>query len=211
MPDFYQELKSKLSGRKVFIVGGGPSLKTLDLSFLTGKHVIVVNNAAELVPNATAWIWADEPWAANNHKLIEESQIKLRFHSKTGYNKLYDEGKKLGFGRCQVLHKTGDFGLDTNEYKIRGNNSGAQAIHLAYSCRAREILLLGFDMHVTAGKSNFHDKHVCHGTDKIYQEIFIPSIKSMAQGLKMCGINVYNLNPDSSLKCFPFKNIEDIK
>jgi hypothetical protein len=210
MPDFFQELKSKIAGRKVFIIGGGPSLKNMDLSFLNGKQVIVTNNAAELLPEATAWIWADEPWAANNHRLLEESQIRLRFHPKPFCNSLYDRGKKLGYGNCQILHKTGDFGLDPQEYKIRGNNSGANAIHLAYSCKAREILLLGFDMHVSpTGKANYHDKHICHGTNEIYKEKFIPSIKSMADGLSRIGINVYNLNKESSLKCFQFKNIED--
>jgi hypothetical protein len=212
MSTFLQELTKSISGRRVFIVGGGPSVKNVDLSLLKNKKIIVTNQAAEILPEATALYWVDDSWAATNHKLIESSPIKLRFTAKKFYSPKYESCKIYGYGNCQVLHQTGDFGIDTHQskYKVRGNNSGAQAIHLAFNAGAREIILIGYDMHLTKGKANFHDKHVSIATNKIYQELFIPSITSMAPIIKQCGVSVINVNPDSSLRCFPFADLKDL-
>src|SRR6185369_15005299 len=54
----------------VFIVGGGPSLKSFDFDLLRGRHVLAINAAGYDVPWADLLYFQDYHWMQQNLPLI---------------------------------------------------------------------------------------------------------------------------------------------
>ena len=84
-----------------------------------------------------------------------------------------------------------------------GNNSGYQAINLAYLLGATTILLLGYDMQKTGGKSHFfgdHPEPLNAGSDySDWARLFV----GLAADLRTEGIAVTNYTRETALTCFP--------
>lgn len=196
-----QALYDRLSGRKVFIIGGGPSVKTQNLQPLIHENVICLNTAYELFSNPVALYWADENWAAKHFDKLEQHQCKLRFHSKFHVSDQYLKKDELAFANATILKRTGDYGIDFNIDCVRGNNSGAQILNLLLNIKVKEIVLLGYDMKLSNGKSHWHGGHGLPIRPDVYHS-FIESINSMAPFFKSANIDVYNTNFNSDLQCF---------
>ncbi len=196
LQDFY----NTVSGRKVFIIGGGPSLKEIDISLLDQKLTIRINVAYKIIKNPTALYWCDESWAASAYDDINKIEC-FKFtgkHSADGFIK--DNIKSIG--GATVLKRTGDFGIDPNIDHVRGNNSGAHVINLLANMAVSDIILLGFDGKILDNKSHWHSGYGLPMSNYIYSDMFIPSICSMAVPLKNMGINVVNLSKRSAIDCF---------
>lgn len=210
MRPMLQDLYNKLSGRVVFIVGGGPSCETQDLSVLDKKHTIVLNKGFKSFPNATALYWCDEDWASKNFDDLQKHPCKLRFNAKFHVSQVHFDKNTQGLAGCTLLKRTGDFGIDSDVNHVRGNNSGAHAINLAANMGARKIVLLGYDMRIVDGKTHWHGGYQLAMRPSIYNDLFIPSINSMAIPLKTMGVKVVNATPNSNLKCFPYEPLESL-
>lgn len=196
LQDFY----NTVSGRKVFIVGGGPSLKDIDISILDKRLTVGINVAYKILKNPTALYWCDESWAASVYEDISKIAC-FKFtgkHSADGFIK--DNIKSVG--GATVLKRTGDFGIDTDIDHVRGNNSGAHVINLLANMKVSDIILLGFDGRILDNKSHWHSGYGLPMNNSIYSDIFTPSICSMAMPLKNMGVNVVNLSAKSAISCF---------
>jgi hypothetical protein len=200
LQDFY----NIVAGRKVFVIGGGPSLKEIDISILDDKLTVGINAAYKILKNPTALYWCDESYASSVYEDI--SKIKcFKFsgkHSADGFIK--DNIKTIG--GATVLKRTGDFGIDPDVDHVRGNNSGAHVINLLANMKVSDIILLGFDGKLLNNKAHWHDGYGLPMNNFIYSDLFIPSICSMAVPLKNMGINVLNLSDRSAIDCFPKQN-----
>lgn len=204
-----QELKTKISGRQVFVIAGGPSINQTNLSLLKDKLVICLNNSYNLFENATALFWCDESWVAKHYDNIMKHPCQLRFtarHAADGYIKSDTQVT----GNATVLKRTGDFGVDMDINCVRGNNSGALILNLLANMRVRQIILLGYDMSLDKGKSHWHNGHGLPMGSYIYNDLFIPSINSMASGLKNMKIDVINCSVKSELTSFRKEKLENI-
>lgn len=184
----------------VFIVGGGPSVKEIDLDKLKGKKIIAVNNAYKLFSELTAIYWADGSWADQHHKGLDQHSCQLRFHSR---NKPKLDDKHKGPYGCTVLKKTGDYGYDPEPHHVRGNNSGVQALNLIINMKPKRIFLLGFDMRRIDNKTHWHDDHILQVPSDVYTDMFIPSINSLAEELKNYNTpDIINCSLYSAVRCF---------
>lgn len=198
-----QEFYSKIEGRTVYVIGGGPTVKKQNLQLLSGKHVICLNNAYSIYPDALALYWADESWVERHLDSVNAHTAKFRFHSKFHIsNKYLENESRLGIGKSILLKRTGDKGIDNNIDNVRGNNSGAHILNLLHNCKVKKIVLLGYDMKLIDSKTHWHDGHGLPIRPQVYADMFIPSIASMAPILKNAGIQVINASPNSDLKCF---------
>lgn len=205
-----QDFHDKVSGRTVYVIAGGPTVKTQNLDLLKGKHVICLNNSYSIYPDALALYWADETWVAKHLDGVSAHAAKFRFHSKFHVsNKYLESDKHLGLGNSTILKRTGDRGIDTELNNVRGNNSGAHILNLLYNCNVKKIVLLGYDMKVINSKSHWHAGHDLPIKPEVYSNLFIPSIQSMADAFKRASITVINTSSDSDLKCFPRMKLED--
>lgn len=86
-----------------------------------------------------------------------------------------------------------------------GDNSGYQAVNLAYLFGARRIVLLGYDMRPgTDGRSHWHPQHKNPlnpgGTDVTrWAQLF----HELAKDLASEGVEVINCTRRTALTCFP--------
>jgi hypothetical protein len=206
-----QEFYDKVSGRTVYVIAGGPTVKNQNLELLKGKHVVCLNNAYSIYPDALALYWADETWAAKHIDGLSSHPTKFRFHSKFHVSNKYLENEKhLGIGNSLILKRTGDRGIDPEINNVRGNNSGAHILNLLYNCKVKKIVLLGYDMKIIDSRSHWHQGHSLSIKPEVYANLFIPSIQSMAEFFKRAGISVINTSTNSDLKCFPRMKLEDV-
>jgi len=93
-----------------------------------------------------------------------------------------------------------------------GNNSGYQAINLAYLLGAKSIILLGFDMKRQAGKTHFFGDHPYHrntqGPDDQVMQRWCRNFVQLAADLKSEGVTVYNATRMTALTAFEQKDLE---
>lgn len=204
-----QYLYDTLSGRQVFVVGGGPTVNQQNLSLLKDKKIICINNSYKLFENPTALYWADENWASNHLDNLSKHKCKSRFHSKFHISKTHLENDVKGVAGCTILKRTAEFGIDENIDHVCGNNGGAQVLNLLFNMRVREIVLLGYDMKLISAQSHWHGGHGLPIRPSIYFN-FIESINTMAPILKRANINVINTSPNSDLNCFAKQKLEDV-
>lgn len=209
MHSLLQNFKNIIYGQTVFIVGGGPSIKDIDLSLLSDKLVIAVNAAAYdfINPPPTAILWGDMNWSDNNHDFLLNSLCKFKFTSKR-----YLRKSKIGpFGEY-ILQLTSGHGIDTNPENIKGNNSGAQALNLCINMGAKRIVLLGFDMKYIGSKSHYHDRHTTPVISDSYKDLFIPCLEKMSEDIitKKIEVDIINCSLVSDLDCFVKKPFDEV-
>ena len=192
-------------GRRCFIIGGGPSVRDLDLSALSGELTIGINRAYELLSPSILYGVDPQMWGwVEQGKCGEES--KRKFNDYKGY--------KVWMALTKAFPP--DFYLidvdDGGGYKIGStnrmafkNNSGYGAVNLAAALGANPIYLIGFDMKGDKqGKQTWwHDGYPVDYGENIYKG-YITEFGKFAPELKERGFDVVNLNPKSGLKCFEF-------
>ena len=207
-----QELQRKIRGKNVFLIGGGPSAKLLDLSLLQNEITISLNDAYEKFPNTTAIYWVDDSWCSENYDKLKFHNCKLLFTSRRAQHIRYDKNSDpRGLLNSTILKRTGDFGYDPKPDCVMGNNSGTQAINLCVNMKPKTIILIGFDMKLTNNKSHWHDKFRLPIQPRVYNDLFIPSTEALAKGIREhgSGVEIVNANPESALRCFKFGEYTD--
>jgi len=198
--------------RRVFILGGGPSLRDVDLSILAGETTLGLNWAflhnptANLVYDARLMgQFAGMPaWEAyQGHRFwLNYEMPELEAHSH-----FYGRATMLLEPRADRPSLPWPRRLDDGLY--RGNNAGSAGICLADVLGADRIYLLGYDMRVEAGKPvNWHNLYPEEWRAKEDQmvsyraDLNIVSFRVRAR--------VVNLTPMSALMAFPTDTLERV-
>lgn len=91
-----------------------------------------------------------------------------------------------------------------------GGNSGFQALNLAAQFGATRILLIGFDMHTGAGL-HWYGRNAWHAANNPKDGLLMrwrDAFTTQAPLLTAMGIEVINASPDSAMRCFPYKPLE---
>lgn len=105
-----------------------------------------------------------------------------------------------GIGLCKRLDRINN-----------GGNSGYSAIGLAYLFGARRIVLVGFDMQRTGGRTHHFGEHIGRGPlagkmhnspDAAYRS-WAPRFAPLAADLTAAGVTVVNCTAETALHCFP--------
>ena len=188
------------TGRTVVILGGGQSLtaevvRQVAIARQRNRcRVIAVNDAIYL-----AW-WADWLHAADCKWLYWHSDAVCKF---PGIKTTICENVPNDWvtGKLRV---TGIEGFDETLGCIRsGKNSGYQAIHCAAQAGAKQIALVGFDMH---GKHWFGGHR--DGIRSDIASICLPYFETLK--LDELGIDVVNCSQNSLLNCFRKATLESV-
>lgn len=186
------------AGETVVVMASGESFTQAqaDIIRASGKRSIAVNTTFRRAPFADFLYAADQEWWRHPDNADAFSFSGRR----VSVTKIND--------KVLWLKNSGREGLDENPSCLRtGSNGGYQALHLAYHLGARRVLLCGFDMH----GGHWHGRHP-HGlreTQPEHYEIFISRFATIAEPLRVRGVDVVNCNPKSSLRCFRFGNLEE--
>lgn len=192
------------TGKRCFIIGGGPSLKGFDWSKLKGELTIGINRVYEHISPSIIfsidsrfwqWIITGKYGEEAKHKFLNSGSFKVWVKS----------GRGVAVQGVLMLECVGIDGLTQHleDGLYTGNNSGYAAINLAVGLGCKEIYLLGFDMRSRPGGRQqwFHSGHPFEEENDAYP-MFLDHFNKLAPLLKEHGVQVTNLTPDSALTCF---------
>lgn len=113
---------------------------------------------------------------------------------------------KYGLNRVSGQSKKG---LGMNWVINFGGNSGYQLINLCYHFGASKIILLGFDMQRTGGKSHHHGDHPGELNRSLPFNEWLPRFNQLALDLKAQGVQVVNATRQTALDCFERKDLRE--
>lgn len=199
-------------GKRCFIVGGGPSLKGFDFERLRGERVIAINKAFYDVPFADIMFAMDRPLLDQLMEGKLGENYKQAFAEFAGVKVWLDLSNYSYPADVCSIPSAGEVGWTKScrEGLYHGQNSGYGALNLAMVLGADPIYLLGYDCAKgPAGEKNYHSGYPTPGNPAALDK-FIEAFKAGAKMLMPGRHHIYNLNPDSALRCFPVMDIGDI-
>ncbi len=191
------------AGHTAVLIAGGPSLTRSDARHRLGAPGIVhlaINDAYRLIPEAALLYACDYRWWGWHHAHLGGFQgIKVTTDRRAGRE--FTDLKWVE-GRHQP-------GLSPDPAWIHyGQNSGYQALNLAFHLGATRIVLLGYDLQRAASGEthwfgNHPDPHVSA------YAAWIPNFRPLARDLKARGVEVINCSPETALDAFPRQSLTE--
>lgn len=183
-------------GETVFILGGGPSLRTVDVSRLAGRRCIALNDSWKLIRDADVLLAPDRRWWRWN-----EGAKLAGFR---GQRKVTTQRKPPN--GVLLMQYGGRGGLSLDPWCLKGRNAGHQGINLAYHLAGPtgRAVLLGFDQKPDeAGATHWHEGHRIPTDPAQYQGEMTPEFETLVEPLRDVGFEVLNATIGSALECFP--------
>lgn len=199
----FDTLSADWQGKTVFLIGGGPSLRGFDFTKLqalrSGSIIIAINDAVRCCPFANVVFSIDRVWLGRRHATIrafrgERVAVVDAAHAK------FLRGIRY-FRRSREARLSEDPGVICT-----GENSGFAALGMAVMRGATKVFLLGFDM---KGPGHFHagyEWYCPHGVADYPR--WAGYFDVLADAAKARGVEVFNCNPDSAIRCFPFASVD---
>lgn len=193
-------------GATVVCLAGGPSLTVADVDACRDRaRVIAVNDAYRLAPWADALYACDDQWwrwQRELHPAALDAFAGLRFAMKPRATK-WSPG-------VRIVPPTGVQGLETDPAAgVRhGQNSGYQAINLAYHLGAARIVLLGYDCQLgAAGAHHWFGKHPNQKPPLV--AAWRGHFPTLVAPLRAAGVEVVNCSRETALSCFPRRSLAE--
>jgi len=211
--------KDSWSGKRCFIIGGGESLKGFDFNLLNNELTIGINKSFS----------SYNPTINYSMDVTFYDRMKKGDYDNPGEKKLWEKwldfkGKRVFLTPMNITKFGNEVYLIRREIRASlnrkdldagiwgGSHSGMGAINLAIALGSQEIYLLGYDFvikestHWHSGYEKDRDKVQFGMKLKKYRE----EIEKMAPQIKEMGVVIYNCNPNSELRCFPFVDIKKV-
>ena len=126
----------------IYVVGGGPSLRSFDFEKLRGRKILAVNDSAFAIPFASALFSIDARWIHNRRDEINNFPGHIFLACDEGQRNVRIQRKARWLRR--VRDQVG-FSPYYDAVHMGGGNSGFAAINMALHLGARRIVLMGFD------------------------------------------------------------------
>lgn len=196
-------------GVPCFIVGGGPSLRGFDFNKLAGKRVIGINKSF-LYCKSEILYFMDHSFY--NDPNVKENPVWRSFSGVKCTPSPYSDRQVYGFDVRLVRRRIEPIiTRDIEEGIYAGSNSGTGALCLAVALGCNPIYLLGYDFSVVGG-THWHegygvkDSYTCERSMREYLEDFV----LLAPLIKLAGVKVVNLNPNSALREFEFSSLLEV-
>ena len=204
-------------GRRCFLLGGSPSMRSLDFDLIKDDLTIGINKAFIKFPTTINYAmdmgFFDKITYAqsNNSKSVELNQQWLNYK---GIKLFLNRPKFKLDSSIYVVTDTQEkvLSFDLAKGIVGGNNSGFGALMLAIALGATKIGLLGYSMKVdkTHKRTHWHDGYEGQKFETMQSKLdkFKDYFISWASLIESAGIKVVNLDPNSALECFPKESLE---
>jgi Acetyltransferase (GNAT) family len=190
--------RNRHRGQRLFIVASGPSLLEVDTERLRGEVTLTINDALLRFPRARyAAIMDSRKLHELHHELLAlEGLFTLKGNS---------------YGTEVTLLGTDGFSLELEQGAYSGYTTAFFALQIAVFMGFREICYLGLDLGNTARQSHFFGNRTLQDRDRpdVYARMR-QSFERVAPRLRELGVSVYNCSPVSTLKCFPYRSLDDV-
>jgi hypothetical protein len=187
-------------GETVWIVGGGPSVRTVDLERLKGRKVIAINSSFRIVPFADFLLFGDSRWFFHNWGDVK------RFKGR-----IVSCAPSVREPRCLIMRKLPPPPGITEERDALAMKytSYQAAMNLAVHLGAARIVCLGLDGKPGKdGKTHHHDGHPWPQRSNCW-DMQYESLQTVVKPLNRAGIDVVNANPDSAYKWWRKESVEE--
>lgn len=210
--------------KKVYIIGGGPSLSGFDFDLLSGKEVITVNKSILDIPNPKYFITVDFTFLRKvRWSVINKIRTTKVFVACLHFPFMSEEKGRIVDTRYNIVYDLKDFdviiksrkedgiGFTFREFR-NGLNSGYCALQLAVLLGYKEINLMGIDLCLEQNKSHYHEGYG-QNLEK-FNEQLTKYYTLFGQGLeqiqKESNIKIYSLSPISRLNSIiPYRGFQD--
>ena len=198
----------------VVIVASGRSVSTVDLILISNAkstHIIGVNDSGKHIPRMDSWITID-PWGLNGPQLPTKPCTTIyaavpedfgTVFAKTSQHRISAPTTVKFLHRLRSHNKPNvssttafRLGLSDDMGCISTGNSGYGALNLAYHLRPKRIFLVGIDGDV----NYFYSPTKGGGNLSALPQLFESSVEQFRDA----NIAVFNVNPKSTVTCFPF-------
>jgi len=203
--------------KKCFLLGGGPSLKGFDFNQIKDHFTIGVNKAFISFPTDITYMMDAKLYRYlsvlspkdEKHRLIQKEWSEYKGHKvllSSAKRKKWKPEIEIVAGRKDKV-----LSLDVAQGIYGGSNSGFGAMMLAISLGFTEIYLLGYDFECTNNETHWHEGYTGQSLEVQKQKVekFKAVFVQFSSIIKEEGISVYNLNPNSTLHCFPKISLEE--
>jgi hypothetical protein len=207
-----EKISPSWQGEPCIVAATGPSLtpevaQTCRMArWLRQWRVIAVQDAYRLMPWADALYGCDPRWWKVHKDCDGFKGEKWSTHVDNDADNKTAESEAYGI-RLVRGQDSSEFSFDPSVISY-GQNSGFQAINLALLKGCRRIVLVGFDMQSVKGQAHFFGDHPPRLNGRTDYQIFIPRFEWAAKHLPK-DVRIVNATPDSALRCFKMRTLED--
>lgn len=192
--------------KPLVIIASGPSLTRADVARVEGSDVHIMGiNLAYTICNRLDYLYAcDASFWIRNYATVKSLPCKKYRLEKTL--------ARISYPGVEWLENDGTLGMSHEYPKIRtGQNSGYQALNLAYLLGYRKIILLGYDMQPgPRGKLHWHPDHESKNPPPSLLEAWVKNFEALAPLLKNAGVTVLNATKKTALTCFEKVKLTDV-
>ncbi|MGE0722806.1 MAG: hypothetical protein AB7O45_00450 [Alphaproteobacteria bacterium] len=192
------------AGATVAVIGGGPSLATLDLDVLRGHRFIVVNSGCRIVrPVATPddpLYFSDNAWNERRPELAAAWPGPVVTCNRNAKLRNGDAVRWI-----DVIGLTERVGALPD---IVQASSGHIAACLAAVMGAARLVLCAFEGRVVGDRTHGHGDYT-QGDIASFHERFVPGWVGLAPAFARLGVEVINATPDSAVRCYPFRPLAE--
>lgn len=192
--------------RRIICVASGPSLSPAQCDLIRAAHasrewrVIAVNGAWQYVQFADILFAADDRWWVRYRREVMASGFMGELWTS---DRVVAQRHTLRYIDAML----GD-GMPRDPTMIsRASNSGGQAVQLGARLGGRDILLAGYDMQRTGGKTHVHGDHPAPLSNDDPAK-WLPAFPPLARDLSTLGVRVRNCSIDTALDCWPRESLE---
>jgi hypothetical protein len=194
----YWDIPPEWTGETAFIVGGGPSVGSIDLELLRGQRVIAINTSYQAVPFADFLIFADARWYENYRSQLVDWKGRIICCSQSS--------RSPQLLRVARRDRPTDDARDTLFVK---STTATAAIELAVKLGAAKIVLLGLDGKAGPdGKTHHHRSQPWRplpGWEQKHRNDLI----QLVEPLKARGIEICHGTPGSAYEFWPTVALTD--
>lgn len=188
----------------IICVASGPSLTAEQAETIRRAHaagpwrVIAANTTAlTLVPFADVLYGGDAAWWTRYH-----AEVRARFTGET-----WSQSQAAAAHGARVIRRLYQAGLTKESDAINGGgNSGYAMVELAYLFGVQRLVLVGYDMQRTGGKSHHHGDHPSPNLGNPQDKqlaVWAAKFPALARDLAAAGVEVVNCTSTTALTCFP--------
>lgn len=185
-------------GQSVAIVASGPSVESFDFTRIEGLKTIAVKDGYLKVPHADVLMIGDHRYARRTPDLSGYLGPLILYTDPMPLpEELHDD-------RVRFIPKVPGTGLSRDPAELRGTfTTTTLAINYAVLRGSRRIYLVGVDMQPGPEGQRWADRPEKEGWPMRYKRQAW-GYQRQPKELKALGVKVFNLNPKSALKLYPF-------
>ncbi|MDB5555415.1 MAG: Methyltransferase type 11 [Rhizobium sp.] len=198
-------IEREWEGETGFIIGGGPSVLTQDISRLQGRRVLVINSSYQAAPWADFLLFSDDRWWADPfHKCHRDRVGDFK-------GRILSAGPSARGERLLKLRRQQPPGLALRSDTVTVNfTTYTAAINVLVHLGCRKIVMLGADGKKSEqGLTHHHEPHdfKTHGMWDAHRR----DLKTLVAPLKALGIECVNASPGTAwADLWPVTSLDDV-